>query len=111
MTKGITVSEIVKIIKYGSKGGLKTGWIIKLGERNLAQAIFDRLPEQPKITKEDIEKVLPKEKEHMALLSNKDLIFTGELTEHRTVKDWIKYGYNQARKDCLDAVMELLKEE
>ena len=39
---------------------------------------------------------LPKKQKHIAMLSNKDLIFTGKLTEGRTVKDWIKYGFNQA---------------
>lgn len=40
--------------------------------------------------------VLGEKKQHIAILSNKDLIFTGKLTEHRTIKDWIKYGYNSA---------------
>ena len=42
---------------------------------------------------------LPPKKEHVAILSDKDLIFTGKLTEGRTVKDWIKYGSNQRREE------------
>ena len=37
----------------------------------------------------------PNRKEHIAILSNKELSLTGKLVEGRTVKDWIKYGYNQ----------------
>ncbi len=42
---------------------------------------------------------VPNKKEHLAILSNKDLIFTGKLVEGRTIQDWIKYGYNQAIDD------------
>jgi len=45
--------------------------------------------------KDIIMSVVGENKKHIAILSNKDLIFTGKLIEGRTIKDWIKYGYNQ----------------
>ncbi len=47
----------------------------------------------------EILELIPEKKNNMCLLSNKDLIFTGEFTECRSIKDWIKYGYNQAITD------------
>ena len=55
----------------------------------------------------------PKEKEHVAVLKNEIDFKTGNLVEARTIKDWVKYGYNQARQECLaflSAKLEGMKE-
>ena len=78
------ISEIEKIIttavrEWNDKQTFET---IQKGALKIAQFVREKIPER---------------KEHFAILSNKDLIPT--LIEGRTIKDWIKYGYNQAIQD------------
>jgi len=54
---------------------------------------------------------MPRRKEHIALLKNEIDFKTGNLVEGRTVKDWIKYGYNQALHEATLAVMKMCNVE
>ena len=71
--------------------------------RNLAKSVLDSK--------------MPEEKKGLVFLSNKELTLTGKLTEGRTLEDWIKYGYNQARSDfrlwqakCLMNLEEIIED-
>jgi len=53
---------------------------------------------------------MPKKKEHICLLSSKDLKLTGKLIECRTVKDWENFGFNNAVdefKDMIERIFNL----
>jgi len=73
-------------------GYTKGGRFIK----NPTMNAFEKRVDQAEAQIKDIfRSVVGENKKHIAILSNKDLIFTGKLIEGRTIKDWIKYGYNQ----------------
>lgn len=56
-----------------------------------------------------IKSIVPEEKKHIAILSNKIDWSKGDLTEHRSVKDWIKYGHNSCRQTILNNHKEKMR--
>ena len=90
----MNIPELKKCIQYF----MENGYPASAEEYELSSDRLQTLLSACQFLCDVSDKMLPK-KEHIALLSNKDLLFTGKLTEHRTVKDWIKYGYNQAREE------------
>jgi len=93
MTKGITVSEIENLLGNPPVKKDKYVWITYGDRTVLAKAIYQKFGTPPKITKEGLEKILPKEKEDEQM---------GRKSDYSAI------GYNQARSDCLNAVWEYL---
>jgi hypothetical protein len=53
---------------------------------------------------------VPEEKKHIAILF-KGKVFPPDLSEGRTLEDWVNYGYNIGRSDALLAITALLDEK
>ena len=54
----------------------------------------------------------PERKKHIAILSKKPLFPIEGFEEHRTVEDWVKFGYNQCKEEFdayLPCQIELLR--